>query len=492
MAAADLLAQRSPAGRPRPGYASLSQGPTTPGSPHTPLLSRSLSSQYGSPGSYRVEDETIIYDVGCRHLSIGFAGEPAPRATWTFGPKASRRAGDYSHYVVGAVGAIQSPQGSTADLELWHYDLINLDLGLVEDKLERALRTLHGRYLMLDLKHRSANVVLPPSLPNPLVEIVLKAIFTGVNSPKNAYLLSHPIMATVGGGLRSALVVDIGWHETTVTAVYEYREVLQKRSNRAGKRLAWEAGKILRKATPPQDHLPLTSVDEICRRFLWCATRDAAMTEIQSMNGELTLPLESGSPVTIPFSRLAEPVEQAFLNTGGDLKTADDHDLCLSFLIWKCLASLAPDVRTICVSRIVITGETSGTPGLRQRLLAEVDQLISDWGWDSIIAPSKDSSMKPSPTTTAADPELAQTCSPSPEEGRVANTAEDVLDEERDEITEKLDRQAARSRPQLITKTVRGVESLGAWAGASLMGHLKVEGRIEIKKDDFLKQGMDF
>jgi hypothetical protein len=41
-----------------------------------------------------------------------------------------------------------------------------------------------------------------------------------------------------------------------------------------------------------------------------------------------------------------------------------------------------------------------------------------------------------------------------------------------------------------IQGDVRGVEPLGAWAGASLVASLKVDATFEIKRDDFLKHGL--
>ncbi|TDZ29677.1 Serine--tRNA ligase [Colletotrichum spinosum] len=44
-------------------------------------------------------------------------------------------------------------------------------------------------------------------------------------------------MSTLGAGMRSALVVDLGWAETVVTSVYEYREMRTSRTVRGGKML---------------------------------------------------------------------------------------------------------------------------------------------------------------------------------------------------------------------------------------------------------------
>ena len=41
-----------------------------------------------------------------------------------------------------------------------------------------------------------------------------------------------------------------------------------------------------------------------------------------------------------------------------------------------------------------------------------------------------------------------------------------------------------------VAGVVRGVETLGAWAGASLLAHLRVKGVVEIERDRFLAHGL--
>ncbi|PNS14956.1 hypothetical protein CAC42_2185 [Sphaceloma murrayae] len=493
MAAADLLSQRSPAVRSRPGYASLAQAPATPSSPHTPLLSRSLSSQYGSPSSYRTEDDHVVYEIGARYLRAGFAGESAPKAIWKFGPETSKRSGDFNRWLDSSLRT--AGIDSISDWELWDYDVKNLDLGLVEAKLERALRVLHARQLMLDLRSRSAILTLPPCLPNALIGLVLKAIFTGVNSPKSVYLMSSPVVVAVGAGLRSALVVDIGWHETTVTAVYEYREVLQRRSIRGGKMLARQARRMLQSVKKTTNHLPFPTVDDLCTRYLWCRPLLSQANEPESRDVEIAL--DAGGSTSVPFQSLSTPVEAAFFGTTSGTDTSDDHDLAVPTLIWRTLLALPFDVRSICLSRIVVTGDASHMPGLKPRLIQEVEALVEKHGWDPILKHGKASNVK---LTESA--KLALGTGTAMPVGSDSPKVEDEVDEglqgsaaqvdtERDEITEKLEREAARSRSIHMKGSTRGIDSLGAWAGASLVGALRLEGTIEIKKEDFLKSGMN-
>jgi hypothetical protein len=118
-----------------------------PSSPHTPL--RTIASNFGSPSSLRAEEDILILEFGCRKVQVGFAGDPVPRGQVWFGPDQLTRVGDFSHCLpdyredwrTRAAGARWGK-----DHELWQPDLRDQDLGLVEDKIERALREAFTKY----------------------------------------------------------------------------------------------------------------------------------------------------------------------------------------------------------------------------------------------------------------------------------------------------------------------------------------------------------
>jgi Actin len=112
--------------------------PGAPASPHTPL--RTISSTFGSPSSLRAEEDTVILELGSRYLRAGFAGDAVPKAVIDFSPEEQRRAGDYSSWEVGYVRGRKEERSWGEAHELWRPDLRGLDLGLVGDKIDRAVR----------------------------------------------------------------------------------------------------------------------------------------------------------------------------------------------------------------------------------------------------------------------------------------------------------------------------------------------------------------
>jgi actin-related protein len=484
MAAPDYFARKPSYNRSRSGLAV--PGATTPASPHTPLLTHSLSNQLASPGaSYRADDDTLLYELGSRSFRAGFAGDSAPRCIIPFGPDQLRRLNDFTTKPT----PLRSENDWARDWELWDMDIRNMNLGLIEDKIERAIRSAHANYLMLDQRPRKVFLLLPSALPHPLVSLTLNVVFNAFQ-PAAVQLWTPPILCAVSAGLRSALVIDIGWHETTVTALYEYRDVFHRTSTRAAKLLTRNMADTLRKHAPSSGAISFDTAEDIVARMAWCRNSPG-----QHASDSVTLPLGHASS-QVPFTCLADPVEEAFFSAPVPLEHTDDHDLPLHLLAYKCLLSLPLDVRAICVSRILIAGDVSDLPGLKPRLLREIESTVNTKGWDPVMnygsaTEKRQQSAKQQtialPTRMkppdASDP--GKHLTPQSDEQPVARNAP----QERDEVAEKLQREVLK-RGITIQGEVRGVETLGAWAGASLVASLKVDAAFEIKRDDFLKHGL--
>ncbi|KAF2805045.1 actin-like ATPase domain-containing protein [Mytilinidion resinicola] len=504
--------------RPRPTPSRIQDLAATPESPRTPLL-RSTSSIYGSPGgSFRSEEEYIVLELGSRYLRGGFPGESAPRCTLNFGPDQQRRVGDYRQWNPEYASKRRKRKRGEEwgrEYELYRMDLRDEDLGLIEDKFERAMREAHNKYFLLDPKPRRVLLALPPLMPRELLSTFLSVLFTNFQAP-SVTLLSSPILSAVAAGLRSALVIDMGWAETTITGVYEFREVHQRRSIRAGKYLSEEMAKMLneelakRGIATPGDDITFEEAEEVLSRVGWCDTLDE-----KTSNGEdefvdapeelpdpsISIPFPLAIPpttLTLPFSALSSPAETAIFASATPLHDFDDHDLPLHILAYRALLSLPIDVRKVCMSRIIITGGVSNLPGLKTRLLKEVDKLVQQKRWDNVksygSANEKHERLirerqQRLQARTSDSTKVADTTDPDIESTPVlAGLAEP----ETDPIADKLAHLNMKMIPTAtnIGGVIRGVESLGAWAGASLIAQMRVKGIVEIERDKFLQHGL--
>jgi len=148
-----MLPHRSVANIKSPPGIGGSSGPSTP--------TRPIVSTFASPSSLRAEEDIIVIEFGTRKIQVGFAGDPAPRGTVWFGPEQQRRVGDFRSW---------QPDYSTdwrkrasggqwgRDFELWQFDVRDQDLGLVGDRVERALRDAFTKWVstfrvLCDNKH---------------------------------------------------------------------------------------------------------------------------------------------------------------------------------------------------------------------------------------------------------------------------------------------------------------------------------------------------
>lgn len=510
---------------------------STPETPRTPLQ-RASSSLYGSPsGNYRAEEEYVVLEIGSRFVRGGFPSESAPRCTLPFGPDRQRRIGDYRQY---------DPEYSQRrrrrkkghewgeDHELYRLDLTKVDMKLVGDKFERAIREAYTKYFLLDTKPRRITLALPPRLPHALISKVLDILFKNFHAP-SITLMSNPVLSTVAAGLRSALVVDIGWAETLVTAVCEYREVLEKRSLRAGKWLSEEMAKVLNAeldedAVPgaPKAEVSFEEAEEVLTRVGWCKpsskgnrrtiyfpAREAPLLEewedaVETPPPTVTIPFPKHTPPTelkVALTTLAKPAEDVLFEPEVPAKKFDDEEykfddeeLPIHHLIYRTLVALPVDVRRLCMSRIVITGGVADMPGLKTRILKELEVLVQSRGWDPVKAWGKAAArheerlrarqrnlaMKMQEGTDKVYESLDPAAGP-------ASLPAGLQEPEIDNIDIKLANTSLKNGPPLecsIGGTIRGVQTLGAWAGASLVAHQRIRGIVEIERERYLQHGL--
>jgi actin-related protein len=406
-------------------------------------------------------------------------------------------------------------------------DLSRLDMGLVGDKFERAVREAYTKHFLLDPKPRRILLALPPRMPHTLMSTILDVLFESCQAP-SITLLSSPVLATVAAGLRSALVVDIGWAETVVTSVCEYREVHERRTIRAGKLLSEEMAKLLNAELEadvgpgaPKPDVSFEEAEEVLARVGWCKTRpksnrntlyfparEAPVLEefedaVEAPEPSVTIPFPRNFPpteLTITFADLAKPAEKALFAQNASLSEFDDHELPLHYLIYRALLSLPMDVRRLCMSRIVITGGVSNLPGLKTRILAEVDALIQQRGWDPVRSYGSASArheqiLRQQKERADLRREEGDDFVPDSLDPRSPRTplSAGLQAPEEDQIDQKLAHLALKNGPPpacAVGGTIRGVDTLGVWAGASLVAQLRIKGIVEIERERFLKDGL--
>lgn len=535
---------------------SSSTGADNPRTPHRAISS--LSSAYGSPSSLRAEDEVLIIEFGARRLRVGFAGDAVPKGVVGFEPEGSRRVGDFRRWDAGYVADWRKKTWGD-EHELWKADIRSLDLGLVGDRLERGLReafnkcvetsipdalvadspiandfTFLSRYLLIDSRPRRVVAVLPSGVPVPLLATALNTLFNRFHTPSIS-LMASPVACAVAAGVRTALVVDMGWAETTVTAIYEYREVLSSRSIRAGKLLVENTHTLLASVLGGAETsstqtgngeivehvVSFEECEEVATRLVWCkhpghtfsqgqpaeglptVTEEQSEAEISTPppagpSSSISIPLQSTTPPTtleMTYDQLSTPAEVTFFDSQHPLCFFDDNELPLSQLIYRSLLKLPLDVRGICMARLIFTGGCTSVLGLRGRIFDEVNQLIQKHGWDPVVGNSVEA-YKANPKLRRGSRQSTDGPTDAPPSTQQGHEQDGVwVDAPSDtppaviKIEEEL-RKKKDERSQAHGE-LRAIESLGAWSGASLLNLLRVPALATVERDTWREQGIN-
>ncbi|KAJ6166942.1 hypothetical protein N7470_002389 [Penicillium chermesinum] len=310
-------------------------------------------------------------------------------------------------------------------------------------------------------------------------------------------------MSATAAGLRSALVVDLGWAETTVTAIYEYREIATRRSTRAMKAVTQEFGRLFtgiasgdEKEWASRDEISVgfQYCEEIVSRLAWCQPRGSEGTEQEG--GTVSVPSPTNpeqSFIDLPFDRLAEPVENVFYAPGISETEVDDEEKPLHILVYHALLALPPDARGTCMARITFVGGGARIPGLRQRTLDELSRLIELHGWSPIRGKAVErqrqrlQELRISSQTNGEKPTTP--IEPSSIDSKEQKPDPSKEEPEVDFVEQKLQRQN-KDIPTPVQGVLREIESLGPWAGASLITSVKTRGLVEVEREKFLQHGL--
>ncbi|KAB5585432.1 hypothetical protein GE09DRAFT_944943 [Coniochaeta sp. 2T2.1] len=515
----------------RAGSSTNAPAAGSPSSPHTPL--RNIHSAFGSPSSLRAEEEVVVIEFGTRGLKVGFVGDAVPRGFVTFGPEQIRRMGDFRAWQSDYQNDWRkraTGQHWGKDYELWKFDVRGLDLGLVGDRVERGLREAFTKYLLIDSKPRKMVVVLPSVMPLPLLSALLDTLFNRFQPP-TVSLLSAPATTTVAAGVRSALVIDLGWTETIVTAVYDYRETGCNRTIRGGRMLVEKMHKLLRRCVadeqgksdseddgPEEYAVSFEECDDLTSRLAWCKPAKKSHTPQQSPDalptvqeqdendipGSYPQDAPKGSDISLTstqppttihptFDQLSEPCETTYFDPQRPAYEFDDEELPVHLLVYRSLLHLPMDVRAVCMARIIFTGGCSDVLGLRGRIFDELSQLVQERGWSGVTGKAVEQ-LKQNPKLKRRGSRQAST-GPSGVDPQAGAGEEDDLwhdaanaAQETNSIEEQV-RKAGRITPGTQGE-LRCIESLGPWSGGSLITQLKVPAIATVDREAWLQHGL--
>ncbi|XP_070576671.1 actin-related protein 10-like [Ptychodera flava] len=316
------------------------------------------------------EKTAVILDIGAAYTKIGFAGESSPRSIIPSEIKRSR------------TEKIDKVDIFAVDSEELYAILIDF------------LHHIYFRHLLVNPRDRRVVICESVLCPTLFRETLAQVLFRHYEVPSILFAPSH-LVTLFTLGINSALVMDAGYTETLVLPVYEGTPIIK----------GWQALPLAAKAvhsnlealllengtvtTQSAGHRPLSSImsnvpphileDIKVRTCFVPELAKAKMIYESQMHGD------SNKRPTPPPS-VEYPLEgDKILHIDGKIRETsaevlfdlDNDEQSVATLILDSILKCPLDMRKELASNVVCIGGTSLLPGFRQRLKAEILDMLN-------------------------------------------------------------------------------------------------------------------
>ncbi|TPX42618.1 hypothetical protein SeMB42_g05056 [Synchytrium endobioticum] len=314
----------------------------------------------------RLEDKVVL-DIGSLYIKCGYSGESRPRAI---------------------VPAHLSPYANTLDgsraiedlLPLWNLEIGYEEVPYIEARIADLLHRIYERNLLVDPRSRKVVVCEGPLLSMPVKRAITTALFDVLRAPSITWLPSG-WTALVSCGRQTGLVIDVGYNETTIQAVYDGRPLVHtirsipKAGSALTKRLAsllTQDSEIVVDDTLLQDMnvFGLTIWEDMKARTLKVPFQSSVLSTLEGSIDSSTHFI----PYTFESTQVMMP-EWICERAAEVLFEEDEDEVSLRSSVAECLLKCSSDIRSEVVRNVLVIGGTSSLSGFRQRLYNEVGIL---------------------------------------------------------------------------------------------------------------------
>ena len=305
-----------------------------------------LDTDYQIDGN-RAHGPSVVLDIGSRWIRAGFAGQLQPQCIL---PAQSQNVHKARSSVQNLGQRLEGDLGA-----LWSAS--ELDFGQLEDLLEWHLRKIFTSHLPVDLSSRKVVISDRLFLPITIKYIMCRVLFTYFQVPSITFLCSEvaALMAS-GSGAQTGIVVDIGWHETSIVPVIHMQPLpFSSFNTERASRQMFEAYQAL---IGPS--VPIVAIDAYLHEAEFCNAADTPAADVMIDNIHC-----------IPGSQRGRAPTDVFFPTHGT--HADYDEIGLATYILKAVERCPRDDRQALLANIVVVGAAANIPGLQSRLEHEVE-----------------------------------------------------------------------------------------------------------------------
>jgi len=329
------------------------------------------------------EKHSVILDIGTAYTKIGFARETGPRSIIP---------SEINHPHTGKI------------VKIWNYHGKE-DLYLI---LKEFIHKLYFKYLVVNPKDRRVVIVESVLCPILFRNTLAEVLFMHFEIPSLVYVPSH-LMALFTLGISTAMVMDVGYSETSVLPIYAgvpvlsacetiplggqaihrriEAELMEKATVKTADSDERFLAEILSELGEPLNESVLEDIKvrtcfvtprarglilqahEARKRIKGTVSPDPEL-EVPTPPPDVNYPLDGNKTITIPGT-LREWAPEILFEQDADNKS-------IATLILDSLLRCPIDTRKELASSIIIMGGTAMLPGFKHSLITEIKMLLDD------------------------------------------------------------------------------------------------------------------
>lgn len=337
-------------------------------------------------------DNIVILEIGNRIVRAGVAGRNTPaceihvESVWSDLPQMKNYQNSHLYASLWSIREISGEkhwQDGTEN-EPWY---IKDPIKRMESVLEAILRQAFNEELLVDPRTQRIAIVENPFWPNQIRKSIVKVLFKHLHVLSVVFIPS-PVLDLIAAGLRSGIVVDIGWEETTVHPVYDLRHLItESRSSVRGSKLLFDETKeLLQNALNSQvsgQEVTFNDTQKAVAGALYAGTDNPVGAAVRMVvPGSSNTPpiaktrtfeLQCGTTLQVSNKVLQSAVTSTLLSSSPN---PDDNELSIPLLISNVIEHLSHDVRGTTQSTIVFVGSATRIPGLQSKILSELRRIL--------------------------------------------------------------------------------------------------------------------
>jgi len=327
---------------------------------------------------------SVVLDIGSHTTRAGFAGDDAPRALF---PSVIGRPKTFAGMVV---GHRDSYVGDEAQAYRGNLKMTSpVKNGIVQnwDDYEKLLHHTFYNELRIAPEERSVLFSVPVFNPTANEQKISQIMFETFSVPACAGVLS-PVLSLYASGRGTGVVVDIGEGMTQIVPLWESAIIDEAiiRVDMGGETMTNYMKKLLTERSPGFVDMPSArhwAVDKLKQSCALVALDyDAEMQNYATSSSQhMEYQFEDGTSHRLSNERIrcGECLFQP--------KLVDMENMGLSKLVYKSILKSPLDTRKDFLGNIILSGGTTLTPGIAERLSKDVTALVPPTQRVKVIVP---------------------------------------------------------------------------------------------------------